>query len=517
MKTYLIAFILATVLSALLTPIIRRIAPKTGAIDLPSGRRVHKRTIPRMGGIAIIFAFFAPLIALIFYDNSISKVVKENLWLLVGLVAGGAIVAVLGALDDMRGVGAKVKFAVQTISAVIAFYCGFRIESIDLPILPPMQMGVFALPVTVIWIVGIINAMNLVDGLDGLAAGIAIFANVVNFVISLISGNILVALISVSLAGAVLGFLFYNFNPATIFMGDVGSMFIGFILGSTALIGSASKASTAVSIAVPILALGLPIMDTLLAIVRRFLERRSIFAPDREHIHHKLLSIGLTQRRAVLVLYAVTAIFTCLAILVYLGRAWQIGISLLLGSIIMIGIIRSMGYFDYLKQVRNQKEGKRPEDIEKLRFIVPKIITEMKNAGDVENAKQILQKFGMEGDFVSISYEKDGDDSKKGGKIEWLWENPNLRNGNGNGSRKGKLPAIRGYISASYPVCANGHSNGSNGNDSVRGTLKFSWISERGTVSEQKDILLCLVADAFSQSALVDQNRNNNRSTNSAT
>ncbi|MCA9581655.1 MAG: undecaprenyl/decaprenyl-phosphate alpha-N-acetylglucosaminyl 1-phosphate transferase, partial [Myxococcales bacterium] len=285
MRSSLIGFAVALVLAGVLTPVVRRIAIHYGAVDSPGERRVNVRKIPRLGGLAVFVAFFLPLGTLFALDSQVASVLFSNPLRAVGLLAGAAIVTTLGAWDDLRGVRAWHKLGIQTVAAIVAFACDFRIDAIALPGLGNLQMGIFALPVTVLWIVAIINALNLIDGLDGLAGGVAFFVCVTNFVVASLHGSSLVMLTAACLAGALLGFLWYNFNPASIFMGDSGSMFLGFILATMSMLGASVKSSTTVAMLVPLVALGLPIMDTLLAMVRRWLERRPIFSPDKGHIH----------------------------------------------------------------------------------------------------------------------------------------------------------------------------------------------------------------------------------------
>ena len=200
------------------------------------GRRVNKKVIPRLGGIAIAVGFLVPLLALLLYDNKIGDIFRENIWRAVGICLGGIFICGLGALDDLKGVRALYKLYVQLAVASGAYFCGFQIDAVHLPYVGVLEMGALAFPLTVAWIVGIINALNLIDGLDGLAGGVALSACIV-LVVGLVSGNLLVTLLSVALAGALLGFLFFNFNTATIFMGDSRSMFQD-VLASTSLLSA---------------------------------------------------------------------------------------------------------------------------------------------------------------------------------------------------------------------------------------------------------------------------------------
>lgn len=318
MRTYLVAFMLAGGAAFILTPLVREGALRFGLVDAGTeARKVHSTPIPRLGGIAIALAFFLPIFGLLFLNNDVSEAYLSDVYKVTGLVVGAGLTVLLGLLDDLRNLSAKVKLAGQVAIAVGVYFMGYQIGHVSTPFGFMIDFGWFSLPITVLWIVGVMNAINLIDGLDGLASGVSLFAVTTLFVLSLLSGNIVVGLTAASLAGALLGFLRYNFNPASIFMGDSGSLFLGFVLAVTAISGSA-KSSTVVALMIPLLALGLPLFDTSLAIVRRFLSGRPLFGADRGHIHHRLLDLGLSHRQVVLALYGVCIFLTTIALtLVY--------------------------------------------------------------------------------------------------------------------------------------------------------------------------------------------------------
>jgi len=248
------------------------------------------------------------------------------------------LVFLLGLYDDLFSVGPWIKFAVEIIAAVSIFLGGFRV--IELPLLLGNRSLGWAgsLIATVFWVLLITNAFNLVDGLDGLAAGSALFSTLTVVVISLMNGRVMIGLIGLALAGAILGFLRFNFNPATIFLGDCGSLFIGFVLSVLALMG-AGKSSTAVAVAIPVVSFGLPILETGISVVRRFLSGQPLFAPDRHHIHHKLLERGLSQREVVVILYGVSAVFGLLSALLLYPGGPTIGVVLfVIGAGIWMGV-----------------------------------------------------------------------------------------------------------------------------------------------------------------------------------
>ena len=258
-------------------------------------------------------------------------------------VRGRRIIALLGLYDDLRGANATKKFLIQFAVAGLLFKLGFRFDVIANPFGEPIALGWASLPVTMLWVVGVINAMNLIDGLDGLAGGVALVAVITTFLVSLQRGHPLMMLFSSALAGAIVGFLFYNFNPASIFMGDTGSMFLGFVLAATA-IQTNQKASTAVAVLIPGIALGLPIMDTLLAIGRRAVRGRPLFQADKEHIHHKLLDRGLSHRQAVLILYGFCICSAApLSILTYASSGQSAALLVVLALLAFV-FLRSLGY-----------------------------------------------------------------------------------------------------------------------------------------------------------------------------
>jgi UDP-GlcNAc:undecaprenyl-phosphate GlcNAc-1-phosphate transferase len=347
MVTYAVAFLLALMVAAVLTPKIRNRAVLLGWFDQTrSTRKVHARPIPRLGGIAIVIAFFTPLTALLVVDSGVGRQFIANRDLVIALFIGGGAIAALGIYDDFRGCGARLKFTVQFAVALGLWAVGLRIDIITWPFGPPIQLGVLSFPFTLLWIVGVVNAFNLIDGLDGLAGGVAIFAASTNLVLALARGDVLMALSMATLVGAVLGFLLWNFNPATIFMGDTGSMFLGFVLAAVS-VKTSTKSGTAVAMIVPVIALGLPIMDTLLAMLRRAFLGRRMFDADRDHIHHRLMSrMNLSHRDAVLVLYGLSILFGVTAL--GLASANSVQSALLLAAIcfVVVVLVRRLGYLD---------------------------------------------------------------------------------------------------------------------------------------------------------------------------
>lgn len=295
------ALLVAALVALITTPVVRSLAVRMGAVDIPKdGRRMHDHPIPRMGGLAIFFGFI--LSVLIFQTLTPS---------LRGMLLGSVIIVVLGILDDIYALPALPKFLVQIVAALVAVLEGNRIEFLSNPNIfskePFWELGWLSIPISVLWIVAITNSVNLIDGLDGLACGVSTISSMTLLVIALIVSEPDVAILMAALAGACIGFLPYNLNPAKIFMGDTGSTFLGFILATVSIQGL-FKFYAIISFAVPFLMLGLPIFDTCFAILRRVAKGQSPMSPDRGHIHHRLIDMGFSQKQAVAVLYIISAI-----------------------------------------------------------------------------------------------------------------------------------------------------------------------------------------------------------------
>jgi UDP-GlcNAc:undecaprenyl-phosphate GlcNAc-1-phosphate transferase len=297
----LLALIAASVISFLVTPLVKSLAFKVGAVDVPKdNRRMHKVPIPRLGGLAIFLAFI--LSVLVFCD------IDQQLR---GILLGAVIIVVLGVLDDIMALKALPKFIVQIAAAAIAVSHGCVIQTISNPNLfsaaPYLDLGVFAIPVTIIWIVAITNAVNFIDGLDGLAAGVSAISAGTMLVIAMMVSESNVAVVMAALLGACLGFIPYNLNPAKIFMGDTGSTFLGYILATISVQGL-FKSYAIISFVVPFLILGVPIFDICFAFLRRIARGQSPMVADRGHIHHRLIDMGLNQKQAVAITYIITGI-----------------------------------------------------------------------------------------------------------------------------------------------------------------------------------------------------------------
>lgn len=303
MPNYIWAFLIALIVALAATPAVIVLADKTGAMDAPDARKVHKGPMPRIGGLAIYCGFMVSVLLMLNFGELAPEIANG----VIGLLLGGTLIVLIGLIDDYKNLPAKVKLLGQIVAACVVVYFDVRIDFITDPFGDYLYLEYLAAPATVFWIVGLTNTVNLIDGLDGLAAGVSTIASITIMLVALQENVTLVALFTAALAGAAIGFLRYNFNPARIFMGDTGSMFLGFILAGVSVIG-AVKSTATIALIVPILALGLPIMDTTFAIIRRYRGGVPIFKPDKGHLHHRLLDLGFSQKQAVLLMYVISAL-----------------------------------------------------------------------------------------------------------------------------------------------------------------------------------------------------------------
>lgn len=307
MQEYVLLFLVPLIISLVITPFMIKFAIIKNIIDVPKDdRRVHNKPIPLAGGMAIYLSFLISTIIFV-------PLTKEVL----GLTIGGAIITFAGLIDDIKPLKPSYKLIIQIAVAVILILFGIRIEFITNPfnkLTGMSNIGWLSIPATIFWLVGVTNAFNLIDGLDGLAAGTATISCITLFIISILNGRIIAALMTITLAGSIIGFLPYNFYPARVFMGDTGSQFLGFILAAISLQG-AIKSAAAIAVVVPVLALGLPIYDTLIAIIRRYINNKPVMQGDKEHLHHKLLQMGLSQRKVVILMYTINILLGIAAVI----------------------------------------------------------------------------------------------------------------------------------------------------------------------------------------------------------
>ncbi len=347
-----IAFTIAFLTAFMTTPYTIRLAKKIGAVDTPKDeRRINKITMTRLGGLAVILGFVVSVIYLLtvmVIEKKIDLTQNSYNIKLLGFALGGIILSVTCFIDDVKGVPALVKLLAQTVAACIVVKCGILIDNVKIPFLNKITSEIFYKILTIGWIVGITNAINLIDGLDGLSTGITLISCVSLLIIFSLSGSPLMSIILITaLAGALVGFLPFNFNPAKTFIGDTGSNFLGYCISIISILGIA-KTYTAIVIIAPIIVLALPIFDTLFSIFRRIIHGHSlkaIFQPDANHLHHRMLKAGFTQKQSVLILYGITAILGIFVIIWIDSGIWKA-----LSFAIMIILIILAGYKEFFKQ-----------------------------------------------------------------------------------------------------------------------------------------------------------------------
>ena len=353
MRTFIIAFLLSLLSSLLLTPRLRDWAIRLNWVDEVGGRKIHTQPIPRVGGIAVLISTMIPLLALSLWNNDISRSFWGDSELLIGLAGGLSVIALIGIVDDLKGVSAVVKLSAQIAAASIAYWAGIHIDVLGLPFIGLVNLGWLSYAVTVFWFVLAINAINLIDGMDGLAGSVVSLAAGTLFLMCLIEDKAVACLILISMLGGVGGFLRFNINPASIFLGDTGSMSLGFIL-SVISVHFTQKSSAVFSLVAALLILGLPIFDLGMAIVRRALAGKKIFSADQYHIHHILLRKGYSQNQSVFLLAVGAIAFESLAFAhIYIGD--KLDAVVLLALMVGLGIaVRALGYH---KIIFNQRRN----------------------------------------------------------------------------------------------------------------------------------------------------------------
>ena len=356
-----IAFLLAFITAFVVTPYTIRLANKVGAIDIPEKRRINEEPTPRLGGLAVIIGFLVSciyLLTIMTLEKTFNPFGEEQYFhKLMGLLLGIIVLAVFCFIDDVKGLPAIVKLIGQTIAAIIVVSFGIQIDNINIPFLEQtlnIDNHIYIYILSIGWIIGITNAINLIDGLDGLSSGITLISCFSLIIVFTMNQSPIIAIILITaLAGAIVGFLPYNFNPAKTFIGDTGAQFLGFSLAVISILGTA-KTYTLLVLISPLIILALPICDTVFAIIRRIIKGRSIkavFAPDTGHLHHKLMKKGYTQKQAVLILYGISACLGMFAIILLESGIWK-AISFAL----MIIAVIAVGYKDFFRVKINNKK-----------------------------------------------------------------------------------------------------------------------------------------------------------------
>ncbi|HEX8847102.1 MAG TPA: MraY family glycosyltransferase [Pyrinomonadaceae bacterium] len=450
MNTYLALFLIALCSSLVLTPLLRRLCERLGWLDAPRDERpVHRRAVPRLGGVAIFVSVLIALSTIPLVDNLVTQFARANFPKFLMIFVPGTLVLLFGIYDDLRGSRAWLKFSALILAGAVLYFMGGRIEALSVPfvgsVVLPQAVG-FAL--TILWVVGVANAFNLIDGIDGLATGAALFSALVILVVSFILGHPLATMVALVLSGALIGFLRYNFNPASIFLGDSGSLFIGFTLAAISLEGS-QKASTAIAISIPLMAFGLPVIDTGFAMVRRFLSGRPVFQGDQEHIHHMLLARGWSQRRAVFVLYGVCAALG-LASLLFVNESSRVTglVLLVVGSALVLALGRLQYHeVDEVKASMKRNLGERRRRarnhlrIRRASRAISKAaslgevfaaVREMLELGEFAHATARIGRGGdIEGNAQALARENNSTPAAglelRGGMICWSWEREGVK------------------------------------------------------------------------------------------
>ncbi len=355
MKTYLSVYFGSMVLAVLTTPLVIRVARRFNIVDAPDVRKIHSQPVPRIGGVSIFVSMMGLIIPVLFLTNVIGESIRLIQTKVIVLLLGAGFIFIVGLIDDVWGLGVRIKLLAQVFAAIIVCWAGVRIDSVTVTKSLVIHFGWLSWPITVFWIVGISNAVNFVDGLDGLAAGICAATCGIIVLLTLFFGPAVMTIMMLALLGSLSGFLIFNFNPAKIFMGDSGSLLLGFMIASSSVL-CAAKIETLVGLALPILALGIPIFDMLFSMLRRFLERRSVFSPDFSHFHHRLLALGLRQRHAVVAAYGLTLLTAGLGLFMLFTRGAQTIVIFVSVLVLLFVAFRAVGSVQLLETIDGLKK-----------------------------------------------------------------------------------------------------------------------------------------------------------------
>ncbi len=467
MKTYAATLLLSLLAALLLTRLARFLGNKLQLVDVGGGRKLHSGSIPRIGGPAIAFATILPMLILLMIDNEIAdnwRALGARGWAVIGC---SLMAAALGLFDDLFHLRARKKLLFQIIISVAAYYLGLQIKMFTLPFFGLLEMGIFALPVTVCWFVGFMNVINLIDGMDGLCAGIVAIASLALFSVACVQNSHVVAVMSIAVFGAVLGFLRYNFSPASIFMGDSGSYFLGFVLAAISLTGS-HKSTAVVAIATPLLALGIPILDTAMAITRRAVAGQPIFSPDRGHMHHIMLDSGHSTFKTLGMFYSSTSILALAGIIVTIGQQHETVIALATVCVLIIYLIRIIGF-----RASSARESVDPQWVSTkastLLELLPDFIERLNHAQSMEDVELLLKGLGEKSHLVSVSISP-----TLSSKYQFDWR-----------QEQEKQPARTQLLSVEH---------GLDFDSSNFGTLNICWFSEHAKPSLETKTLIRVFA-----------------------
>jgi UDP-GlcNAc:undecaprenyl-phosphate GlcNAc-1-phosphate transferase len=442
---YLVTFFVSFICSLILTRFFIFIGQRYDITDYSWGRKIHQGKAVRLGGLSLVISIFICLSFMIKGNFIYSKV-------LLIILSGGILSLALGLVDDIRRLDARYKLLFQVMIAVGSYLCGIQIRVVNIPFIGLAQMGVFSLPITIIWIVGIMNAINMIDGLNGLCGGVTFIVMGVIFILSFVFGKVFVSLLCVALAGATLGFLWYNFRGKPIFLGDSGAYLLGYMLATLSII-SGAKGNILMTIIAPLFSLSLPILDMSLAIWRRTRDKRHPFLPDRAHIHHILLALGWSPKKAVLALWALTFFFALNSLIIVFGQRLEMGLASLLILSMVIWFIR------YLNIKRTTILSSKENQVEDNLLEFHKRLLEVKS---FDNFSNTINEFIKKIDFYKIEFILDN-------KRPLIWVN-------GKEEEDQKRP----FVETSYPIYISNE----------KGVIRFQWVSELGFVSPHMDWLL---------------------------
>ncbi|MBN1337608.1 MAG: undecaprenyl/decaprenyl-phosphate alpha-N-acetylglucosaminyl 1-phosphate transferase [Deltaproteobacteria bacterium] len=431
MRTLLVAFGLSFLLGILLTRKVRDLATRRGLVDVGGDRHIHTRPIPRLGGLALVISFALPLALLVaVYENDLTRAILQQRALVAALTGGGAVIVAVGLWDDLKGMRAWIKLAGQVAAALVVWGVGVRIEFISIPFVGPIHFGWFAVVVTVLWFVLVTNALNLIDGMDGLAGGVAILAGSALLVMSLATRDTPetapVALILAGLLGAAAAFLVFNVNPASVILGDTGSLFLGFVLALVAA-HSSQKSYAVFSLMAAFLALGLPLFDLAMAVVRRTLTGKRIFSPDQLHVHHLLLRRGLSQRRSVAFLYGVSAAMGGIALVFVSASDVLSAVTLVVTAAALFAAVRYLGYDRIIRAGRRDRAlGTFEEAAAARSALVLSLRDRIRTAAGEEAAWNLLREAAPDLGWERIAWNGGPDAPERVWQGEALTRNPGV-------------------------------------------------------------------------------------------
>lgn len=475
MKTYLTVYFGTLILAMVLVPVVSRLAKWYRFLDIPGPRKVHEKPVPRVGGIAFVTSTFTLVLAVFFFSNDIGQSFRQSSTQFIALLVGAAFMFAVGLFDDFHPLRGYIKLLCLISASLIICASGATISSISLGTSVALDTGWAAWPLTIFWITMITVCMSFIDGLDGLAAGVAIIVCGTMVLIALWSGQAAMTVLMLALLGSVTGFLIFNFYPAKIFMGDCGSMFLGFMIAGGSLVCQ-MKTSTLVGLAIPFLVLCMPILDTSFVVIcRRVLDRRSIFSPDRSHLHHRLLDLGLRQVTVVVIIYSVTIISASVGILMLTAKGSLAFVLLALGLLLLLTMFACLQYSrirNILKALkRNWLMARR---VKTKIHIFETAQVKMHQSGSFDEWWDTLCEMGEEMRFSSIKLY----DSLDGGCVrKHVWETPEKK------STSGRI------LNLNLPL---------NGNESARYELKVGvLIDEYLEMGCRRIMLLGRLMDEF--------------------